>query len=675
MYHSPLKSFAAAFLLLASGMDLFAQSPSTTSVERIQAAVLEYQDQWTEGATGVARLLEAASVDVAALDLKRSPTALGVDLIVFGSFVNNDPAYHEYVSTHGDALQSFVEAGGVVLEMTQSDQDGATLTYLPPGLHTKRSDTDLAPLQIVAGAADHPLLESWTSAGSAGIDTHQARHAIWESLTSWRGFRVLLTSSAGPEHPALLEGAHGRGRFLVSSLWLDKAFRKDGTPAVGVQALDVAKGFFGALEAYVRLVRSGQAPRVVATPKPAEKPTGPMLGHVSSTEARLWYRPSEPGTYGLSVRGPGGARAGSATQTASADQRDQTVVFDVGGLSPDTLWTYEIKRGEALVSSGPANRFRTPPTDGEPARVTIGFGSCAPSTPDRIWTRVRDEGCEAFVFMGDTPYVDSADLDVARSRHRRFLAQPEIASMIRTIPSWGTWDDHDFGKNDGHGDWTGKEVARQAFVDYRANRSFGHETDQGGQGVYTSFRYGPVEVFLLDPRWFSRTEPSFVDPDQPTCLGKVQWAWFQRELRASSATFKVILTGMIWDDKKNGEKDDWHTYRYEREAIFDFIAEHKIEGCVLMSGDIHVSRALRYPMQERIGYDLWQFVVSPMHSSTIASLDVPHPHLVHHAVEPHVFMRMVADTSRTPATLLATWINRDGRKIFEVSLNEDQLKR
>ena len=132
---------------------------------------------------------------------------------------------------------------------------------------------------------------------------------------------------------------------------------------------------------------------------------------------------------------------------------------------------------------------------------------------------------------------------------------------------------------------------------------------------------------------------------------------------------------MIWDDKKNGEKDDWHTYRYEREAIFDFIAKNRIDGCVLMSGDIHVSRALRYPMKARIGYDLWQFIVSPMHNSTIASLDVPHPNLIHHAVEPHVFLRLVADTTRDPATLVATWINRDGRKIFEVRLTEKDLRR
>ena len=94
-----------------------------------------------------------------------------------------------------------------------------------------------------------------------------------------------------------------------------------------------------------------------------------------------------------------------------------------------------------------------------------------------------------------------------------------------------------------------------------------------------------------------------------------------------------------------------------------------------MGGDIHVSRALRYPMKDRLGYDLWQFIISPMHGSTIAALDVPHPSLVHHAVEPHVFLRLVADTTRDPATLVATWINREGRKIFEVRLTEEDLRR
>ena len=41
---------------------------------------------------------------------------------------------------------------------------------------------------------------------------------------------------------------------------------------------------------------------------------------------------------------------------------------------------------------------------------------------------------------------------------------------------------------------------------------------------------------------------------------------------------------MIWDDKKNGEKDDWGTYYYERDAIFDLIKQEKIPGCLLLGG-------------------------------------------------------------------------------------------
>ena len=100
---------------------------------------------------------------------------------------------------------------------------------------------------------------------------------------------------------------------------------------------------------------------------------------------------------------------------------------------------------------------------------------------------------------------------------------------------------------------------------YRANSSFGKDPTGRPQverfgparGIQTSFRWGPIEVFLIDPRWFSRTEPSWADPALPGCIGKAQWEWLRTSLKASRAPFKALATGMIWDDKKNSEKDDW----------------------------------------------------------------------------------------------------------------------
>ncbi|MEU9856099.1 hypothetical protein [Streptomyces sp. NPDC047974] len=53
---------------------------------------------------------------------------------------------------------------------------------------------------------------------------------------------------------------------------------------------------------------------------------------------------------------------------------------------------------------------------------------------DPVWTRIVDEGCDSFAMLGDTPYLDTSGLNVARSKHRTFLAQPEISRLISSMP-------------------------------------------------------------------------------------------------------------------------------------------------------------------------------------------------------------------------------------------------
>ncbi|MEU9339123.1 alkaline phosphatase D family protein [Streptomyces sp. NPDC048290] len=408
-----------------------------------------------------------------------------------------------------------------------------------------------------------------------------------------------------------------------------------------------------------------------------EPPVGPLVGHVDHSAARVWARPGlEPSLHPDWVcvyRRRDGVGGPLRTTGRLSTANDRTLLLDLPGLRPGTAYDFTLAPTVTAAGFTPlTGGFTSAPAPGAATRVTLGLGSCAPSLPDRVWTRIVDEGCDSFVMLGDTPYIDSSDLTVARRKHREFLAQPELARLIRSMPVWGTWDDHDFGVNNSLGDHPGKAGNRTAFVDYRANASFGHDrngkrlTGRGtGEGVYTSFRRGPIEVFLLDPRWFSRTGASWADPARQTCLGRVQWDWLRDGLKASTAPFKALATGMIWDDKQNTESDDWGTFAYEKDAILDFVAGERIPGVFLVGGDIHVSRALNYG--PRVGYDLWQYIVSPLHERTIPSLNVPNPHLVHSAVEPHVFLKLVADTTVSDPTLTATWINRDGRRIFEVA--------
>ena len=131
---------------------------------------------------------------------------------------------------------------------------------------------------------------------------------------------------------------------------------------------------------------------------------------------------------------------------------------------------------------------------------------------------------------------------------------------------------------------------------------------------------------------------------------------------------------MIWDDKKNSESDDWGTYTHERTALFDFLGKHRISGVLLIGGDIHCSRLLRYKTEQQVGYPLHQLIVSPIHNSTIPSLNVAHPDLIKGAAVPHVWLRLEVDSTQEPATLHAQWVQMNGRKMWDLKLSEKDLR-
>ncbi len=399
------------------------------------------------------------------------------------------------------------------------------------------------------------------------------------------------------------------------------------------------------------------------------KAVGPLLGHVDHETAMIWYRPVKEGRYVAQITEAGSDAKRELAAVAKADN-DLCVSWRFDKLKAGTEYRYRILQNGQAVVDDEIHRIRTAPSPGAASRTALVLGSCASSTKFfEIWERIHNLKPDGMVLLGDTPYIDTVNVKVNRDKHRQFLAMPTLARMGADTPIWGTWDDHDFGANDSDGRIKGKEGIRKVFTEYRTHTSYG----DGKEGIYTRFRRGPVEVFMLDPRYFAQTEPSPVDPDKPSCLGKTQWNWLLRNLKASTATFKILASGMIWDDKKNREKDDWHTYEHEREALFDFIGKNKIGGVILIGGDIHVCRHLHYPTQQRIGYDLHQFIISPLHDSVIRSLNVPHPNLLWGEPLPNMFLHMVCDGTASPPTLTAKWIDITGKVHREVKLTATDL--
>lgn len=400
---------------------------------------------------------------------------------------------------------------------------------------------------------------------------------------------------------------------------------------------------------------------------------GPFRGHVDTTSMHVWARASEAGEYSLQLTNVVDATTATAT-AAAAPEHDHVLHFVVNGLTAATAFTVRINQGEhVLFTGGPWTTAI--PDDANTA--TIAFGSCAndklfPEQP--IWARILARSPQALVLLGDTPYIDLGTVAARRQRHREFFALPPIAAALRTIPTWTTWDDHDYAANDEFGAVKGSETARPVFVDWHAHAGYG----DGQRGIYTRFRQGPIEVFLLDTRSFADGEPSLLAPGQRTLLGKAQIEWLQRGLLASTAPFKVLACGMVWNaGVRPNKRDCWGNWQPERDALFRWLGAQGIDGVVLLSGDVHRSRVIVHPTRDLAGYDLPEFVTSPLAQNVIEANQVDVPGLVFDAGEPSSCLLLTATVggSGGAGTLRAVFQAGDGREFHVREFAGDALQR
>ena len=94
-----------------------------------------------------------------------------------------------------------------------------------------------------------------------------------------------------------------------------------------------------------------------------------------------------------------------------------------------------------------------------------GLGSCLDQEYEQsIWSSIQKEHLDGFIFLGDNVYGDLSNGK---------LTKMEKAYQIQKtrLPKWlmnekeilAIWDDHDFGLNDGGGDYPLKNVAQKIY--------------------------------------------------------------------------------------------------------------------------------------------------------------------------------------------------------------------
>ena len=248
--------------------------------------------------------------------------------------------------------------------------------------------------------------------------------------------------------------------------------------------------------------------------------SGPMLGQTELRTASIWME-VKPDAKRVELRywksGSDKKQSRVISWKGSLGNEFNPVVFQVGGLDPATTYTYEAvatgpEKGAVAVKQGSFTtkelwQWRKPAPD-----FSFLTGSCnyvnepvydRPGKPyggdSSIFKPMAAEKADFMLWLGDNWYTRDADYNSNwglwyRASHDRSI--PILQPLLKAMPQYAIWDDHDFGPNDMGKEFILKEESRNVFVNYWANPSYG----EYGKGIYTKISYSDADIFMLDDR-------------------------------------------------------------------------------------------------------------------------------------------------------------------------------
>jgi len=241
----------------------------------------------------------------------------------------------------------------------------------------------------------------------------------------------------------------------------------------------------------------------------------------------------------------------------------------------------------------------------------IAFGSCnREDQPQPLWKPIMKNHPDVFLWGGDNIYSDTDHAAIMKAAYKLQKQHKGYQKLLNKVRVLGTWDDHDYGLNDGGKEWDFKEESQQLFLDFMDVPE--NSPRRSREGVYHSevleASRGSVKVILLDTRFFRDELKESEDPDKRygpsngTILGEKQWNWLEEELQNSEADFNVILSSIQILSAEHGF-ETWGNFPSEVDKLKDLIVASEAQNVILLSGDRHISEfsatevaGLSYPL-------------------------------------------------------------------------------
>jgi len=269
---------------------------------------------------------------------------------------------------------------------------------------------------------------------------------------------------------------------------------------------------------------------------------------------------------------------------------------------------------------------------------SIALGSCNNvNLPNHLWDDIRALSPDVFVWGGDIVYADGGDMTTLELQYQQQNAQEAYQQLKQHTDIIGTWDDHDYGLNDGGVEFEDKQESQQLFLDFLGVAS--DDQRRTREGVYTSKTYAvknqKIKVIILDTRYFR--SPLTTDPSgekryipnnygEGTMLGDAQWNWLEEELLEQDIDYNVIISSIQFLSSLHGF-ESWGTMPHEVDKLLGLLKSSHASNVMLVSGDRHISEFSKLNDTE-LPYPLIDFTTSGLTHSYAAFEGEENPYRV-----------------------------------------------
>jgi len=248
----------------------------------------------------------------------------------------------------------------------------------------------------------------------------------------------------------------------------------------------------------------------------------------------------------------------------------------------------------------------------------IGFGSCfnprkTNEADASIFSAVLKQQLDVFILLGDNIYGDTDDMNVLRKKYAELEAVVEFRKLRESTTLLATWDDHDYGINDGGKSYSKREESAEIFLDFFKVPSDSPRRERAG--IYGSHTFGAAgktcQILLLDTRYFRDELPGAKGEKKPGTVGwyeptedrtKEQWEWLDQQL-AVPADIRIIASSIQILASDKG-MESWGNVPHEQERLFDLLKKHRANHTFAISGDVHFAELSKKQIGNYPFYDL-----------------------------------------------------------------------